>query len=88
MSILYLASSQAMSAVRRRAPSPVSCRVCTFQHATTNVLCSIEEFILYFFDRVYDNSVAAVSHSGKMEQAMFGPHFLGPSSTGGEQSGS
>ena len=27
MSILYLASSQAMSAVRRRAPNPVSCRV-------------------------------------------------------------
>ena len=49
MSILYLASSQAMSAVRRRAPNPVSCRVRTFQLATTSGLCFIEEFILYFF---------------------------------------
>ena len=49
MSILYLASSQAMSAVRRRAPNPVSCRVRTFKLATTRGLCLIEEFILYFF---------------------------------------
>ena len=41
-----------------------------------------------FFDRVWDDHVAAVGHPGKVEQAMFGPPFLGPSSTGGEQSGS
>ena len=88
MSILYLASSQAMSAVRCRAPDQVSCRVRTFQLATTGGLCFIEEFILYFFLRVWDNPVAAVGHPGKVEQAMFGPPFLGPSSTGGEQCGS
>ena len=49
MSKLYLASSQAMSAVRRRAPNPVSCRVLSFQKVTTCGLCFIEEFILYFF---------------------------------------
>ena len=49
MSILYLESSQEMSAVRRRAPSPVSCRVRTFQLATTSGLCFIEEVTLYFF---------------------------------------
>ena len=87
MSILYLASSQAMSAVRRRAHNPVSCRVRTFQLATTRGLCLIEEFILYFFDRVWDIPVAAVGHPGKVEQAMFGPPFIGPSSTGGEQCG-
>ena len=78
MSILYLASSQAMSAVRRQAPSPVSCRVCTFQLETTSGLCFIEEFILCFFDRMWDNPVAAVGHPGKVEQTMFGPPFLGP----------
>ena len=72
MSILYLASSQAMSAVRRRAPNPVSCRVRTFQLATTSGLCFIEEFILNFFDRVSDNPVAAVGHQGKVERAIFG----------------
>ena len=41
-----------------------------------------------FFDRVWDIPVAAVGHPGKVEQAMFGPPFLGPSSTGGEQCGS
>ena len=88
MSISYLASSQAMSAVRRRAPNPVSRRVRTFQLATTSGLCLIDDFILYFFDRVWDIPVAAVGHPGKVEQAMFGPPFLGPSSTGGEQCGS
>ena len=33
MPMLYLASTQAMSAVQHRAPSQVSCRVCTFQLA-------------------------------------------------------
>ena len=42
MSILFLASSQAMSVVRHRAPSPVSHRVHTFQLATTSGLCLIE----------------------------------------------
>ena len=45
----YLAGSQAMSAVRHRAPSPVSYGVRTFQLTTTSGLCFIEEFILYFF---------------------------------------
>ena len=49
MSILYLSISQAMSVVRRRALSPVFCRVRTLQLATTSGLCFIEEFILYFF---------------------------------------
>ena len=40
-----------------------------------------------FFDCMWDNPVAAVRHPGKVEQAMFGPHFLGPSSTGGELCG-
>ena len=88
MSILHLASSQAMSAVRRRAPNPVFCRVRTFQLATTSVLCFNYEFILYFFDRVWDNPATAVGHPGNVEQAMFGPPFLGPSFTGGEQCGS
>ena len=88
MSILYLSSSQAMSVVRRRAPNPVSCRVRTFQLATTSGLCFIEEFILYFFYRMWDDPVAAVGHPGNVEQAMFGPPFLGPCSTGGEQCGS
>ena len=60
MSILYPASSQAVSAVRRRAPSPVSCRVRTFQLATISGICFIEEFIL--FDRVWDSPVATVGH--------------------------
>ena len=81
MSILYLASLQAMSAVRRPAHSPVSRRVLTFQLATTSGLCFNEEFILYFFDRMWDNPVAAVGLPGKVELAMFGPPFLGPSST-------
>ena len=88
MSILYLTSSQAMNAVRRRAPSPVSCRVRTFQLATMSGRYFIEELILYFFDLVWDIPVAAVGHPGKVEQAMFGPPFLGPSTTGGEQCGS
>ena len=88
MSILYLASSQAMNTVRRRAPSPVSCGVRKFQPATTSGLCFIEEFILYFFDPSWNNPVAAVGHRGKVEQAMFGSPFLGPSSTGGQQCGS
>ena len=88
MSILYLASSQAMSVVRRRAPSQMSCIVRTFQLATTNGLCFIKEFILYFLDHMWDNHMAAVGHPGKVEQAMFEPPFLGPSSTGGEQCGS
>ena len=41
-----------------------------------------------FFDRVWDNPVAAVGHPGKVVQAMFGPPFIDPSSTGGEQCGS
>ena len=41
-----------------------------------------------FFDRVWDIPVAAVGDPGKVEQAMFGPPFLGPSSTGGVQCGS
>ena len=49
MSILYLAGSQATSAVRRRAPIQVSSRVRTFQHATTSDPSFIEEFIMYFF---------------------------------------
>ena len=88
MSILCLASSQAMSAVRRRAPNPVSCRVRTLQLATMSGRCSIEEFTLYFFYRMWDIPVAVVGHKGKVGQAMFGSPFLGPSSTGGEQCGS
>ena len=84
MSILYPASSQAMSAVRRRAPNPVSCGVCTFLVAVVllrNLPCT-------YFDCMWDNPVAVVDHPGKVEQAMFWPPFLGPSSTGGEQCGS
>ena len=64
MSILYLASSQAMSAVRRRAHNPVSCRVRTFQLATTSGLCFIEEFMLYFVLPHVGYPVAAVDHPG------------------------
>ena len=88
MSILYLASSQAMRALQRRAPSPVSCRACTFQLATTSGRCFIEEFTFYFFYCMWDKPVVAVGYPGKVEQAMFGPPFLGSSSTGGEQYGS
>ena len=84
MSIFYLASSLAMSAVRRRNPIPVSSRIRTFHLATTSGRCFIEEFTLYFFRRMWDSRVAAVVHPGKVEQAMFGPPLLGPSSTGGE----
>ena len=38
-----------------------------------------------FFDRMRDSPVAAVGHSGNVEQAMFGPPFLDLSSIGGEQ---
>ena len=86
--ILYQDCSLSMIAVRLRAASPLSCRVRKFQLATTSCLCYVEEFILYFFDRMWDNPVVAVGNSGKVEQAMFGPPFLGPSSTGGEQCGS
>ena len=84
MSILYLASSQAMSAVRRRAHNPVSCRVQSSLRKQV-VFVSLKNLSCSFFDRVWDNPVAAVGHPGKVEQAMFGPPFLGPSSTGGEQ---
>ena len=88
MSILYLASSQAMSAVRRRAPSPVSHRVRTFQLATKVAFVLLKNLSCTFFDRVWNNTVSAADHPGKVEQAMLGPSFLGPSSTGGEQCGS
>ena len=74
--------------MRRRAPSPVSCRVHIFQLATTVAFVSFKNLSCTFFDRVWDDPVAAVGHPGKVEQAMFGPPFLGPSSTGGEQCGS
>ena len=88
MSISYVASSQAMSVVQRRAPSPVICRARSFQLATTSGHCFIKEFTLYFFCCMWDNHVAAVGHPRKLEQAMFWPPFLGPSFTGGEQCGS
>ena len=49
MSILYMASSHPMNAVRRRAPSPVSCRVRIFQLAITSGRCFIDKFTLYVF---------------------------------------
>ena len=49
MSILYLTSSQAISAMRLRAPCQVSYTVRIFQLATTSGRCFIEEFTLYFF---------------------------------------
>ena len=88
MSILCLASSPAMSAVRRQAPSPVS-----VEYAHSNLRPRVAVVLLknlpyIFFDRMWDSPVAALGHPGKVEQAMFGPPFLGPSSTGGEQCGS
>ena len=37
---------------------------------------------------MWDSPVAVVGHPGKVKRAMFGPPFLGLSSTGGEQCGS
>ena len=62
-----------MSAVQRRAPSPVSCSVCRFQLATTSGLCFLKNLSCTFFDRMWDNPVAGVGQPGKVEQAMFGP---------------
>ena len=88
MSMLYQACSQAISAGRRRDPSPETYVVRTFQLSTTCDRCFTEELTLHFFDRVLDNPVATAGHQGKVEQAMFGSSFLGPSYTGGEQCGS
>ena len=85
MSILCPASSQAMSTVRRRGPSPVSNRVRTFRVATTSGRCFTD--VLDFCDRVLDNPVTAGGHSGKVEKLMFMSLFLGPSFTGTEQCG-
>ena len=83
MSILYLASSQAMSAVRSRAPNPVEYAHSNLRPQVAFVL--LKNLSCTFFNHVWDNPVAAVGHPGKVEQAMFGPSFLGPSSTEGEQ---
>ena len=78
MSMLCLANSQAMSAVRRRAPSQVLCSVRTFQLATTSGRCfNCFNSTSTFFDRIWDNTVAAVGHPGKVEQAMLGLQCLG-----------
>ena len=87
MSISCLPSCQAKSAVWHRAPSPVSCWVRTFQLANTSGLYLLNNLSFTFFDRVWDNRVAAVGHPGKVELALFGPPLLSPSSTGGEQCG-
>ena len=85
MSILYLASSQTMSAVRRRAPNPVSYRVRTFQLATTRGLSLIEEFILYFLRPRVGYPCGCGRPPGKGGTGNVWPPLLGPSSTGGEQ---
>ena len=86
--MLYLASSQAMGTVRRRAPCPVSRGVRTSQVATTSGRCFTEVHGLHFFIRMWDSPVAATGYSGKVKQEMFGLPFLGPSFTLGEQRGS
>ena len=83
MSILCLVSSQAMSAVRRRGPSPVSCRV----HSRLQPRVAVV-LLMYLactvFHRMWDSAVTAGGYPGKVEQAMFGPPFLDSSSCGGE----
>ena len=48
----------------------------------------IVEQVRVFFKHLWDNPVAVVGHPGKVEREMFGPPFLSPFSTGGEQCGS
>ena len=66
MSILYLASLQVMSAVRRRAPSAVSCSVRTFQLVTTVAVLLLKNLSCTFLDCMWDNPVAAVGLPGKV----------------------
>ena len=80
MSILYLASSKAMSAVSCQAPAQ-----CPVEYAHSNLRPRMAVVLLKnlpctFFERMWDNPVAEVGHPGKVKQAMFGPSFLGPSS--------
>ena len=83
MSILYLASSQAMSALRSRAPSPVSCRVRKFQLRPRVAVVLLKTLPCAFFDRMLDRPVAKESGKGGTDNVW--TTFCGPSSTGGEQ---
>ena len=87
MSILYLTISRAMSAVRRRAPSPVSVKYAHFSLRPRVAVVLLKNLPCTFFDREWDNPVAAVGNPGKVVQEMFGSPFLGPSCSGGEQCG-
>ena len=73
MSILFLTSSREMGTVRRRDPSPVFCRVRTFQSATTRGRCFADDI----YHRVLDKPVAAADYPGKVEQIMPLLHWRG-----------
>ena len=88
MSMLYLASKQAMRLVRRRAPSPVSTVYAYFSLRPRVAFVLLKKLPCIFFDRMWDNPLASEGHQLKLEQAMFVPPYHGPFSTGGEQCGS
>ena len=87
MSILYLAISPAMRRCDVELPAQ-----CSVDYVHPNLPPRVAVILLKnlsstFFDRMWDNPVAAVGHPGRLEQAMFGPPSLGPSSNEGEQCG-